>query len=236
MHKLDAVLKHYGVKGMRWGVVRDRNRPGGADGVPEKLKVSTDEGMVAPSTVTKKGKIRKNLDSLKRERDWNKVVKEMDKLSTSDITLVSKRLGLENELKKYSNTKGVGKKKDKEDYLRRADMSNEELSRKVVRLKAKNNLKNASSDATKQQREFGERIVHVGGNLNMQYAMKRRLSPQDVFDVITDSKPKDSYKKSREDLLNTTLKDTDPAKKEVLDYALKTISEKSSVKDKKKNK
>lgn len=28
----DTFLEHFGVKGMKWGVSRDRNRPGGADG------------------------------------------------------------------------------------------------------------------------------------------------------------------------------------------------------------
>lgn len=42
MHELDArvdeVLTHYGIKGMRWGVIRDRDQPGGADGKSEKAK------------------------------------------------------------------------------------------------------------------------------------------------------------------------------------------------------
>lgn len=38
--ELDDILQHYGVKGMKWGVIRDSNKPGGADGVKERLKTA----------------------------------------------------------------------------------------------------------------------------------------------------------------------------------------------------
>lgn len=39
--KVDEVLTHYGIKGMRWGVIRDRDQPGGADGNKETSKKKT---------------------------------------------------------------------------------------------------------------------------------------------------------------------------------------------------
>ena len=189
----DEVLKHAGIKGMRWGVRRDRNRPGGADGKEESTKVKDT-----------RGKIGKQLDSWKRERDWNKVLKGIDKLTTKDINSVSKRIGLENDLKSLSKTKGVGTKKDKADYLRREHMSDAELNRKVVRLRAKKGLHKNVKEASKEQREFGEKVVQVASSVGVKYALNRgTMQPKDIFkEVFEASKtPKDSYGKSKDEVL-----------------------------------
>lgn len=194
MHKLDNTLQHYGVKGMRWGVLRDRNRPGGADGI--------DNG--TGEKVTRRGRLNQKLDSLKRERQWKTVLREMDKLSTKDISAASKRVGLENDLKTLSKSK-IGTKKDRDDYLRRADMSNEELSRKVTRLRAKDNLYKKVGDASKEQMEFGRKAVQIGGSLGIKYALtKEPIQPKDVFDAVKN--PKTEFNKAQQDILKTTLR------------------------------
>lgn len=193
---LDEILKHVGVKGMKWGVRRNRNRPGGADGIEESKKV-TDT----------RGKVRKTLDSMKRERQWNKVLQEMDKLSTKDINAVSKRIKLENELKMYSKTKGVGNKKDKEDYLRREKMSDAELNRKVVRLRAKNGLYTNVTAASKEQREFGEKVVNIAKGVSMKLAVKKvtgkPLEIKDFHDILKN--PKEGAKNAKGDLQKQVL-------------------------------
>lgn len=176
MPDLDDVLQHVGVRGMKWGVRRDRSRPGGADGVEESTK---------PKDT--RGKLRKNLDSLKRERDWNKVVKEIDSLTTPQINAVAKRITLENDLKKLS--KGpAGRKKDRDDYLRRDRMSDSELNRKVVRLRAKENLKRSVGEASKEQREFGQRVTKAAGELAVKYAFTRKLGPDDFMSAYNTAK------------------------------------------------
>ena len=193
---LDEILKHVGVKGMKWGVRRNRNRPGGADGVEESKKVKDT-----------RGKVRKTLDSMKRERQWSKVLQEMDKLSTKDINAVSKRISLENELKKYSKTKGVGNKKDKEDYLRRENMSDAELNRKVVRLRAKNGLHTNVTAASKEQREFGEKVVNIAKGVSMKLAVKKvtgkPLDIKDFHDILKN--PKEGAKNAKGDLQKQVL-------------------------------
>jgi hypothetical protein len=171
MHDLDGVLKHHGVKGQKWGVIRDRNRPGGADGKWESEK-----------QVDNRGKLQKRLDSMKRERQWNSVLREMDKMSTKDINTVTTRVRLENDLKRLSKSK-VATKKDKEDYLRRDKMSNQELSRKVARLNAKEGLLKQVSSASKEQREFGIKVVQTAGTLGVQYAKNRTLGPKDFLNA-----------------------------------------------------
>jgi len=174
----DEILKHVGVKGMRWGVHRDRNRPGGADGKEESEKV-----------VDTRGKIRKNLDSMKRERQWHKALRDVDKMTTKQITTVTKRVALENSLKRLSKTK-IATKKDKEDYLRREFMSDQELSRKVTRLQAKDSLHKTVREASKEQREFGEKVVQVASSVGVKYAINRnpRSIPKDIFDAVQNPK------------------------------------------------
>lgn len=194
----EEVLKHVGVKGMKWGVRRDRNRPGGADGKEESVKV-----------VDKRGNLTKKLDSMKRERQWIKVLKDVDKLNTKDISSVTKRISLENNLKTLSKTKGVGGKKDKDDYLRREHMSDAELNRKVVRLRAKSGLHKAVKDASKEQREFGEKVVQVASSVGVKYAITRQpITAKDIFkDVIDASKnPKESGAKAKDDLQKEIIK------------------------------
>jgi hypothetical protein len=193
---LEDTLQHYGVKGMRWGVIRNRNRPGGADGV-----VESDKGPDGK----KKSRLRRNLDSLKRERDWKKAVSEIDKMSTKDINAMSKRIGLENDLKIYSKTKGVGTKKDRDDYLRRDKMSDQELSRKVVRLKAKNKLNNNINSASKEQREIGEKIFNIGSDIAISYAKQKTLGDfNKLYDKVDkgwkDQEPGKTKKKIKSDL------------------------------------
>lgn len=179
MNELDAYLTHTGIKGMKWGIRRDRNRPGGADGKEESTKI-----------VDNRSKLRKNLDSLKREREWKKVLKDIDHMSTNDISTVTKRISLENSLKKLSKSK-IARAKDKQDYLNRDKMSNDELSRKIVRLRAKENLYNTIRDASKEQRELGERVVNVAGNIAFKYAKtKIRPSLKDIYDTSMDKKIK----------------------------------------------
>lgn len=185
------MLQHYGVIGMRWGVTRNRNRPGGADGKEESEKVSDN-----------RSKVRKRLDSMKRERQWNKVLSEVDKLTTKEINAVAKRVGLENDLKKLSKSK-MATDKDKQDYLRRDKMSDAELSRKVTRLRAKDNLHTKVKDASKEQREFGIKVVQIGGTLGTKYALTKSISPKDVFDAVQN--PKESSKNAKKDIQKVVL-------------------------------
>lgn len=190
MHKLDkALLNHSGIKGMQWGVRRNRNRPGGADGKEESVKV-----------VDKRGVLRKKLDSMKRERQWKQILKDFDKLNTKDVKVVTKRIEAENSLKKLS--RDVGDKKDKADYLRRENMSDAELSRKVTRLRAKDSLHKAVGEASKEQREFGEKVVNIAKAVSLKLAVKKvtgkPIEAKDLLDIV--KKPKENADKSKKDL------------------------------------
>lgn len=203
----DEILQHVGVKGMKWGVRRNRNRPGGADGKEESEKVKD-----------KRGNMKKKLDSMSRERQWNKVLKNVNQLNTKDINTVANRIKLENNMKILSKSK-VGGKKDRDDYLRRSHMSDAELSRKVVRLRAKDSLHKAVKDASKEQRAFGEKLVRVGSSLGVKYAItKQPIKPKDVFDAFVNTKG--ASEKARQ-----AIKDSDSSdnQKDALKYVLDKI-------------
>ena len=156
---------------MKWGVRKSRST----------------SNVTVSKTVDKRGNLKKKLDSLSRERSWNKVVRNIDKLNTKDINVATRRINLENDLKILSKSK-VGSSKDKADYIRRANMSDSELSRKVVRLRAKDNLSKAVKSASKEQREFGEKVVRIGGSLGVKYAVNKSIKPKDVFDAVKNPK------------------------------------------------
>lgn len=203
--EIDEYLKHYGIKGMRWGIRRNRNRPGGADGKEESTKVKDT-----------RSNLRKNLDSLKRERQWRQVVSQMDKLSTKDINAVTRRISLENELKRHSRAKGVGTKKDKSDYLRRENMSDAELTRKVTRLRAKSALVKQVSDASKEQVELGEKVVGIAKGVGMKLAVRKvtgkPLKPDDFYGLLKDYKEVNKKTKSelQKEVLNKIKEQNNP--------------------------
>lgn len=152
-------LEHHGVKGMKWGVRKD------------------------------KPTLRDHVNSLRRERQWKKVVSEVDNLTTKEITSVARRVSLENDLKRLSRNKSIARQSDKNDYTYREKLSDDDLAQKVTRLRAKEHLATSVSSASKEQREIGEKIVNAGGALTLKYATTKSLTPKDVFDAVKNPKP-----------------------------------------------
>lgn len=165
MSSFEDMLQHDGVKGMKWGVVKWR-KVGGASGKPR-----------AP------GRMKQEWDSLKRERHWKRTVGNIDQLSTKKIGDISRRISLENDLKRLSKS-GIGTAKDKKDYRLRGNMSEQELNRKVTRLRVKSGLSAQINTASKEQREVGKKITNIGGSLLMSYAVNKKISVGDVYESV----------------------------------------------------
>lgn len=164
MRDVESVIKHHGVKGMRWGVRKSERS-------------------------TNKTTLKERLGSLKRERQWGKVLGEMDNLTNDEIVKVSKRVGMENSLKRLVKESPIATKSDKVDYVRRANMDDDELNNKIVRLRTKDNLSKAVSSASKEQRELGEKVVNAASSIAMTYVTTKTLTPKDLIDAYTNSKP-----------------------------------------------
>lgn len=154
----EELLTHHGVKGQKWGVRRDR-----------------------PT-------IRDHLNSLSRERQWKKIAGDVRHLSTDEILTVSKRIGLENDLKKLSRNKTITSQHAKNDYTYREKLSDQELQASVHRLRAKESLHKNINNASKEQREIGEKVVNVTKALAYTYAKNQRLTAEDIFKAYKNPK------------------------------------------------
>lgn len=132
----EETLQHYGVKGMKWGVRKGASR-------------------VSASTKKLGGRIKTRLkreyESYDRERSWSRM--DTSKMSTKQIKAASKRAGLENDFKNLGGSR--------KDYIRRSQMSNQELGRKVARLHAEKSFKKQSDKAMAYNKAAGEYITKI---------------------------------------------------------------------------
>lgn len=172
---LDDVLKHWGVKGMKWGVRR-------------KNLSKSSKGQNDNKTP---GRLRQTINSKKRENQWKKILNDVDKMTTKQINTTVKRVSLENELKNLSKVKGISKsqlnmaKKAKKDYLRRDKMSDQELNRKIQRYRAIDSLQRSSNRATERQRLIGMQIANAAGPLAVKYVTNGgKLTSKDVSAAV----------------------------------------------------
>lgn len=164
LQELDELLKHHGVKGMKWG----QHHGGHGSETPFK----------------ERSKIGKHLDSMKRERSWGKHLKNVDNMSTKDVRELTTRIKAENSLKALSKSK-VATKKDKQDYLRRHEMSTQELNRKIARLNAKEELHKAVKNASKEQREAAIKVGQTAATIAVKKATGQKLTPKDFMDAVS---------------------------------------------------
>lgn len=223
-HSLDDALEHSGVRGMRWGVRHDNRSTSSSSSTSTGTKPDNTTPDVVSNNSGKGGKLKQQLNSLKRERDWGKVLKELDHLTTKEINIVANRVGLENDLKSLSKSK-IAKSKDKQDYLNRGNMSDQELKRKVNRLRAKEGLYKKVKDASKAQREFGQKAVNIASSIGVKYAVNKSVTSKDIFDAI--SNPKTPSDLAKQELIKKVAK-KNPQAADALNNAMK----KSKPKDK----
>ena len=167
--ELDDILQHYGVKGMKWGVRRNREK---SKSLQKQYKEMEDS--------KSPGRVKQTLDSMKRERQWKKSLNNLDNMSNSEINKLANRIRLENDLKRLSKNSKAATRDDKRSYLNRAKLSDTELAYRVNRLRAKDNLTRSVGDATKDQRAAGRRFVMGAGSLALRYAMTGTISTKDI--------------------------------------------------------
>lgn len=181
--ELEELLLQSGVKGMKWGKHK-ANVSAGVKKAGEKTKE------VATKATSK---VKPHIDSIKREHSWKKTLKNADKMSTKEIQKLSSRAQLENDLKRLSkkkklgSTKDIGTSKDKKDYLNRANMSDQELHRKVQRLRVKSSLNRNANDATTKQKEIAKKVLHIAAPLVLQYALTKSIGKRDVVSAATNA-------------------------------------------------
>lgn len=181
----DDSLKHFGVKGMKWGVRKNREVTGGK-------KTPKADGTI-------KTAIKSNLKSMSRERQWRKELQNVDKMSNSEINKLTNRIRLENDLKRLSKSK-LANSDDKKSYLNRAKMTDKELNETVTRLRFKDNLSRVTSDATRSQVEAGKKAVMIAATIGIKYATSGVVDTKDIGKALLN--PKGAYSGTKDGLIN----------------------------------
>lgn len=151
MEELDEVLQHYGVKGMKWGVSRARQKAG---------QVKT--------------RIKEEINSSHREASWAKQLRDIHNMDSKKLQNTVNRLRNENDFKvlaKGQKVRNIGdlinKSADKKAYRNREKLSDKELQDKVQQLRLKDQLRQQVSNATKSHRKGGKELVESAGKKNV---------------------------------------------------------------------
>lgn len=135
-----------------------------------------------------KTRVKQELNSLKRERQWKEIRSKIHKMTTKEINSTAQRIQMENDLKRLSRNRQISSSKDRQDYLNRGKMSNQELSRKVSRLRARDNLNRVINDASKEQMELGKKIVNTAGPLAFKKMTGQRITTKDITNAYKNPK------------------------------------------------
>ena len=151
MEELDEILQHYGVKGMKWGVTRARNKAG---------QIKT--------------RIKEEIKSSGREAGWAKELKNIHTMDNKKLQNTLTRVRNENEFKvlaKGQKVRNMGdllnRSADKKAYRNREKLSDSELQAKVRQLRLKDQLRQQVSNATKSHRKAGRDLIESAGKKNV---------------------------------------------------------------------
>lgn len=156
----EDILKHAGVKGMKWGV-----------------RKSVSKGM---STI--KDRVGSQIKSNKRELSWQKL--DPKKMKVSDMKTISSRINMENDFKRLSSNRKISTKKDRADYRNRSSMTNEQISKKLDTLRSRDTLTRAVSEASRVQRTRGHNIAEAASGLIVNKNLNGKLKVDDYSRAI----------------------------------------------------
>lgn len=136
-------LQHYGVKGMKWGVRRDRSKGGSST-------------------------VKKEISSAVRNARTLRERKKMKSMTDSDLKKRTERLRNENDLDRISKEKGwtrSQKKTLRKNYLNRDKMSDAELKVVVKRARLEDALRREIHTANKANRENANKVIRETSKL-----------------------------------------------------------------------
>lgn len=179
INKVEDILQHHGVKGMKWGIRRYQPYPKGEGHKGKFIK-----------KVGKKisdSRVGQEVRSASRELRTIATKRNMDNMSTKQIKEQGQRILKENEMKRMSKTK-----KEKKDYRNRGRMSDQEINRKLDRLRAKDLLSQNADKASKKYIDTGKRIAQSATSLGVTYATNGSITTSDIIDSLTNPKTKAS--------------------------------------------
>ena len=153
MHMIDEELKHYGIKGMKWGV----RRPIGPDGLIR----------------TTAGKVKTKVESVNNTpgRVAVRKSKNIKNMSDSEIRVQVERLNLENNLQRLAKETG-----NRSAAKGKSKMSNSEIKKLNSRLQLEANYKREVKKATETQRKIGMQLATTMGQVALSAATGDSIS------------------------------------------------------------
>lgn len=179
---------------MKWGIRRYQPYPKG-----EKHK-----GKFLDKTKkkAKDSKAGQTAGSIKRELSTGKSKKKMKDMTTAEIKDMNKRLTKENELKQLTS---INKKtpmgdynrirQSKKDYRRRGEMSDQELNRKVDRLRAMNAVSQNVNKANATTKKVGKHALSSAASLALKYYQTGNISTEDILKAAVAPNATQAFKK-----------------------------------------
>lgn len=158
---IEVELKHYGIKGMRWGV----RRPVGSNGLikravkqAKKIDTPRSEDSKAVAGLRKKAKKTKNIKNMTDE----------------DIRLVTDRVNLENNMKRLAS-----KTDNKKIYKLKDRLSNDEIRALNQRMQMEANLKESINNANASTIKLGNSLATIAANTTVS-VVKSKVSSNDL--------------------------------------------------------
>ena len=171
------LLQHHGVKGMKWGVRRFQPYPKG--------KGPTGKFIKSVKKKVSEGRLGQEVRSRKQDLKNAGMKSKMKNMSTSEIKNVASRMNKENDLKRLSRTK-----KEKKDYRNRSRMSDQELGRKLERLRAKDMLNQNVNISNKAYKDASMKVIQtaIASGISYKNTKDGRLSTDQIYDTLFNPK------------------------------------------------
>ena len=158
---IEIELKHYGIKGMKWGV----RRPVGSDGLikgavrkARKIDAPKSEDSKAVSKLRKKAKKTRNIKNM----------------TDDEIRMTIDRVGLENNMKRLARTTN-----NKKLYKLKDRLSNDEIRAVNQRMQMEANLKQTIRNANADKIKLGNSLATIAANTTVS-VVKSKASSNDL--------------------------------------------------------
>lgn len=151
-YKLDDAIEHYGVKGMKWGVRKVKDRVSSAK--QERATRNIDQTKLSGTELKKK------VDRLQNEAHFQRLSKSLQ--GDYNVKALKKAATL-----KFKDSKDLIKtgQNYRSQYYNRSKMSDAQLKKKVARLQLEDRFEQISKQMTKDQRQGVNSVIDKASKL-----------------------------------------------------------------------